>query len=148
MAKAAFSDARALEPLKRKTFTSAEKAAILVSKRQKASHSKRNIRPSQLVYRNYWWQLFEGPGVVYEEHEFDDGSGPDPEFDFLTVCLMGWHGEFTDATGRPTPFPKEFASVFVGEFPLSRKYFVQIGFLNVPWTGSVQIGFYGWKHVN
>jgi hypothetical protein len=114
------------------------------------------LGPCQLVYRNYWWQEVQGPGVIQEEHEFGDGSGPDPEFDFLTVSMMGWNIWFENPGGKPAPFPQYRMYCNVGEKPMSRRYFLWVGFLdeearNGPatknWTAFVQIGFSGWKFV-
>jgi hypothetical protein len=96
---------------------------------------------------------------VYEEHEFGDGSAPAPKFDLLTVSLMGWNAVFADGQGRPAPFPQAYVAVNAGEVPLSRKYWVQMGFLDpfldpssrtvqlLPWDAGLQIGFFGWRFV-
>ncbi len=142
---------RKLKPLERRVLPFAGNCETLTTRQELAS---RNIRPSQLVYRNYWWQIVDGPGIVEELHEFDDGSGPDPDFDFLTASLMGWNAFFEESNGTPSPFPQWRMQCNVGEMPMSRQYWLNVGFVDPafadgasgkPWTAFVQIGFYGWK---
>ncbi|MEQ9409866.1 MAG: hypothetical protein RIK87_19170 [Fuerstiella sp.] len=142
---------RKLEPVSRRVLN-ADEFAEVQQQRQQQMESAGNVGPSVLVHRNYWWILVDGPGLIEEQHHFDDGSGA--ELDFLTVSLMGWNVFFEDEGGKPAPFPQHRVHCQVGEIPMSHDWWFAAGWLDPawidgapgkPWWALIQVGFFGWK---
>ena len=154
---ALFEDVRQLKPKTSKTLTPEEASAFL-TRQQVVIGQMANLRPSHLVHRNYFWLLIDGPGILFEEFNYDDFFFPDPpKFDYITVSLMGSNFTFSDDQGRPAPYPLALSWINCGEIPESHKFWTQVGFLDpyldhstgtvqlLPWSGAIQIGVMGWN---
>jgi hypothetical protein len=78
-----------LKPKSRRTLTPADADAEL-AQRQSAAVATASFAACQLVHRNYFWLVLDGPGIIVHEYNYDDFFYPTPpNFDFPDIVFDG-----------------------------------------------------------